>query len=77
MSFMAAGLMEQLNPKHPLLQLARKIPWDVFESEFAPLYAAIGRPAKPIHLMVGLSILKHMENVRDEVIVQHWGQNQG
>ena len=32
---MAAGLMEQLNPKHPLLQLARKIPWDVFESEFA------------------------------------------
>ena len=72
---MAAGLMEQLNPKHPLLQLARKIPWDVFESEFAPLYAAIGRPAKPIRLMVGLSILKHMENVSDEVIVQHWVQN--
>lgn len=26
MSFMAAGLLDQLNPKHPLLQLARKIP---------------------------------------------------
>lgn len=75
MSFMAAGLLEQLNPKHPLLQLARTIPWEVFESEFAPLYATIGRPAKPIRLMVGLSILKHMENVSDEVIVQQWVQN--
>lgn len=75
MSFMAAGLLDQLNPKHPLLQLARTIPWDFFESEFAPLYAAIGRPAKPVRLMVGLSILKHMENVSDEVIVQHWVQN--
>ena len=75
MSFMAAGLMDQLNPKHPLLQLARTIPWDFFESEFAPLYAPIGRPAKPIRLMVGLSILKHMENVSDEVVVRHWVQN--
>ena len=75
MSFMAAGLMDQLNPKHPLLQLARTIPWDFFESEFAPLYAPIGRPAKPIRLMVGLSILKHRENVSDEVVVRHWVQN--
>ena len=67
--------MDQLNPKHPLLQLARTIPWDFFESEFAPLYAPIGRPAKPIRLMVGLSILKHMENVSDEVVVRHWVQN--
>ena len=47
MSFMSAGLMDQLNPKHPLLHLARTIPWDFFESEFAPLYAALGRPANP------------------------------
>ena len=75
MSFMSAGLMDQLNPKHPLLCLARSIPWDFFESEFAPQYAAVGRPAKPIRLMVGLSILKHMENVSDELIVQHRVQN--
>ena len=75
MSFMSAGLMDQLNPKHPLLCLARSIPWDFFESEFAPRYAAVGRPAKPLRLMVGLSILKHMENVSDEVIVQHRVQN--
>ncbi len=75
MSFMSAGPMDQLKPKHPLLCLARSIPWDFFESEFAPWYAAIGRPAKALRLMLGLSILKHMENVSDELIVQHWVKN--
>lgn len=75
MSFLAPNLLDQLNPKHPLLQLAKKITWDDFESTFAPLYSTMGRPAKRIRLMVGLSILKHMENASDEVIVQHWVQN--
>ena len=75
MSFMAPNLLDQLNPKHPLLQLAKTIPWNYFESEFAPLYSTIGRPAKPIRLMVGLSILKHIGNVSDEAVVQHWVQN--
>jgi len=75
MSFLAPNLMDQLNPKHPLLQLAKKIPWDFFESEFTPLYSANGRPAKRIRLMVGLCILKHLENVSDEVLVQNWVQN--
>lgn len=75
MSFMAANLLEQLNPKQPLLQLAERIPWDYFESEFASLYSDIGRPAKPIRLMVGLSILKHMEDISDDVLVQRWVQD--
>jgi len=75
MSFMAANLLEQLNPKQSLLELAEKIPWYYFESEFAPLYSDIGRPAKPIRLMVGLSILKHMEDISDDVLVQRWVQD--
>lgn len=75
MSFLAPDLIDQLNPKHPLLQLAKKIPWDDFDSAFTPLYSSMGRPAKRIRLMVGLSILKHMENASDEVIVQQWVQN--
>ena len=63
MNFMAPNLIDQLNPKHPLLQLAKKTPWEFFESEFTPLYSIHGRPAKRIRLMVGLCILKHMENV--------------
>lgn len=75
LSFLAPSLLDQINPKHPLLQLAQTIPWDYFESELAPLYASVGRPAKPIRLMVGLCILKHMEDLSDEVLVERWVQN--
>jgi len=70
-----ADLIDQLNPKHPLLQLAKQIDWCVFEDEFSPLYSHLGKPSKHIRLMVGLSILKHMENLSDEVLVQRWVQN--
>ena len=75
LSFLAPNLIDQLNPKHSLLQLCKRIPWDYFETEFSPLYAHTGRPAKPIRLMIGLSILKHLENLSDERVVQLWVQN--
>ena len=74
-SFLHADLLDQLNPKHPLLQLARQIDWAYFETEFAPLYSHRGKPSKPIRRMVGLSILKHLENLSDEVVVERWIQN--
>jgi len=74
-SFLHTNLLEQLNPKQPLLQLAKAIPWDYFENEFAPLYSSTGRPSKPIRLMVGLCILKHVENLSDETLVERWLQN--
>ena len=75
MSFLMPNLMDQLNPKHPILKLGETIPWDYFESEFTPLYSEIGRPAKRIRLMVGLCILKHMENLSDEALVKRWVRN--
>jgi len=72
MNFLHADLLDQLNPKHPLLRLGGKIPWDYFETEFSPLYSDQGRPAKPIRLMVGLSILKQLENLSDEVLIDRW-----
>ena len=74
-SFLHQNLLDQLNPKHPLLQLARQIDWSYFETEFAPLYSHRGKPSKPIRLMVGLSILKHLEDLSDEVLIQRWVQN--
>jgi IS5 family transposase len=68
-------LLEQLNPKHPLLVLAHKFPWALFEKEFTQFYAAAGRPAKPIRLMVGLLLLKQIENLSDERVVEAWVQN--
>ena len=74
-NFLYQDLLEQLNPKHPLLLLAKKIPWRFFEEEFKPLYAEIGRPAKSIRLMVGLLLLKQLENLSDERVVEAWLQN--
>ena len=74
-SFLYPNLLDQLDPKHPLLQLARQIDWSFFETEFAPLYSHRGKPSKAIRLMVGLSILKHLENLSDDVLVQRWVQN--
>ncbi|HEY9167879.1 MAG TPA: IS5 family transposase, partial [Lutibacter sp.] len=34
-----------------------------------------GRPAKPIRLMVGLLILKHLRNISDESVVEQWTEN--
>lgn len=70
-----SSLLDQLNPKFPLLQLAKAIPWDYFEAEFSGLYSHKGKPAKPIRLMVGLSILKHLENLSDDELVMRWTQN--
>ena len=74
-SFLNPNLLDQLNPKHPLLQLARRIDWSFFEDEFATLYSHRGKPSKAIRLMVGLSILKHLEDLSDEVLIQRWVQN--
>ena len=74
-NFLFADLIDQLNPKHPLLQLAKQIDWSVFDEAFSPHYSHLGKPAKHIRLMVGLSILKHMEDLSDEVLVQRWVQD--
>ena len=73
--FLYQDLLEQLNPRHSLLALAKKLPWDLFEKEFAQFYATVGRPAKPIRLMVGLLLLKQIENLSDERVVEAWVQN--
>src|SRR6056297_3394412 len=74
-SFICPDLIDQLDPKNYLLKLANVIPWQIFEENFQPLYAASGRPAKPIRLMVGLLILKQLENLSDERVVEVWTQN--
>ena len=74
-SFLCPDLLDQLDPRNHLLGLAKVIPWQVFEDNFRPLYAASGRPGKPVRLMVGLLILKQLENLSDERVVEAWVQN--
>lgn len=70
------SLESTLDNKHPLLILSPKIEWEMFEREFTLLYCQDnGRPAKPIRLMVGLLILKHLRNLSNESVVEQWSEN--
>ena len=69
-------MLMQLDPQDPLLKLADIIPWIDFESEFSVHYTKnSGAPSKPIRLMVGLLILKQLENLSDEQVVLQWKRN--
>ncbi len=69
-------LLQQLDPADPLLQLSSVIPWSDFDQAIKKHYTqGIGAPSKPIWLMVGLLILKQLENLSDESVVLQWKRN--
>ncbi|MDM8146879.1 IS5 family transposase, partial [Bacteroides eggerthii] len=71
-----SNLSDMLNQSHPLYQLAEKIDRGKFETAFQSLYCQDnGRPGKPIRLMCGLLILKHLRNLSDESLVEQWSEN--
>ena len=75
-SLFETDLLLQLDAADPLLRLAAEIPWHEFDDAFSVHYAkGIGAPGKPIRLMVGLLILKQLENLSDEAIVVQWKRN--
>lgn len=70
------GFEEQLDAKHPLYILANRIDWLVFENAFKKHYSSnMGKPSKPIRLMVALLILKYVRNLSDESVVEQWAEN--
>jgi IS5 family transposase len=69
-------LDQQLNPDHPLYQLAEIMQWQRFDEAYAPLYCEDnGAPALPTRLMVGLEYLKYTYNLSDEELVVRWLEN--
>jgi len=64
-----------LDSHDPLVALADTINWEAFDDSFEKYYSDNGRPAKPIRLMVGLLILKQLENLSDENAVLQWKRN--
>jgi IS5 family transposase len=64
-----------INLEHELVILSGQIDWDSIEQEFSVYYSDIGRPSVPIRRMVGLLLLKHVYNLRDEAIVNRWIEN--
>ena len=75
-SSMFSSLIDIVDQQHPLVLLADKIEWQRFEDSFSKHYSQrMGKPAKPIRLMVSLLILKQVRNLSDENIVEHWSEN--
>ena len=69
-NLLGTDLLLQLDPKDPLLKLAKVIPWSTLDNAFAKHYCQnLGRPTKPIRLMSGLLILKQLENLTDEKLI--------
>jgi len=68
-------LRDMLDSHDPLVALADTINWAQFDDSFEKYYSDNGRPAKPIRLMVGLLILKQLENLSDENAVLQWKRN--
>ncbi len=75
-NFFGTDLLQQLDPRDPLLQLAQAMPWTEFDQAFTQHYTqGTGRPSKPIRLMVGLLLLKQLENLSDEKLVLQFKRN--
>jgi len=75
-SSMFSSLIDIIDQQHPLVLLSNKIQWQRFEDSFSKHYSQrMGKPAKPIRLMVSLLILKQLRNLSDENIVEHWSEN--
>ena len=71
----SGSFMDMLDTKDPLIALADNFPWSKIESELSKYYTGIGRPPKPIRLMVGLLLLKQLENLSDENVILQWKRN--
>ena len=67
--------MDMLDSKDSLIVLADSFLWSKIEDELQQYYAGIGRPPKPIRLMVGLLLLKQLENLSDENVVLQFKRN--
>ena len=71
----SGSFMDMLDFKDPLIVLSQNILWSKIENELQKYYTGRGRHPKPIRLMVGLLLLKQLENLSDENIVLQFKRN--
>lgn len=74
-SLFSGTFMEMLDSKDSLIVLANNYPWSKLQNYLQQFYTGIGRPPKPIRLMVGLILLKQLENLSDEDVVLQYKRN--
>jgi IS5 family transposase len=71
-----ARLDQIVDMGHALAKLAASIDWGFLERTFGAVYRdSPGQPPLPTRLMAGLAILKHMDNLSDDVLTARWLEN--
>ncbi len=69
-------LENQIDLRHPLVQLSHRLPWSALEQALSPQLPATtgtgGRPALPMRLIAGLLYLKHAYDLSDEAVCARW-----
>ena len=75
LNFFNNTLIDLLDPRNPVLLLAKEIPWDALCERSGAYYSDRGRPAKPIRLMIGLLLLKYIFDLSDEALIKTWIEN--
>ncbi|MBB5405766.1 IS5 family transposase [Paraburkholderia youngii] len=74
--FFRQPLREQINLKHPLVQLADLIKWDRLGMAMSESFVSRkGRPATSPRLIAGLLYLQHAFDLSDEEVVWQWVEN--
>lgn len=69
-------LTDFINMKHPLVRMADSMQWEIFENHWKGLHSDAGGPmANPGRRVAGLLMLKHMEALSDERMVEAWVSN--
>lgn len=65
-------LVDFIDMKNPLVQLADKVDWGGIEEKVAPNFSDIGRGGVPARFMVGMLILKAMHDLSDDKVFERW-----
>lgn len=69
-------LADFIDMKHPLVSMADTMQWEAFESHWAQIHSnAGGQMANSGRLVAGLLMLKHMEAISVERLMQAWVYN--
>jgi len=68
-------LKQFIDLERDICLLADKIDWDTVCKDFSGYYKDFGRPSVPLRRMIGLVLLKYMNNLSDEVVVERWMEN--
>ncbi len=70
------ALSDFINMKHPLVTMADRMEWELFENHWQQQFSGAGGPmANSGRRVAGLLMLKHMEGLSDERLMAAWVTN--